>query len=194
MFEKLINLENRMKSILEQDRLLTEIFGNITKSIRENLAPEIIGEFTIEGFNDLTPSIDKYNVKGIYFFEIKNNFKFDGIELWKEDFINRWEDDIYKHRFVPNTRKVRLNKLNENKEWIPLYLGKSRNVSSRIKEHINKELEKNTFAMKLKARENFREELFRVSVLKIDVNHYDWIVPLVEKELRNIYNPIVGKQ
>ncbi|MTG99269.1 hypothetical protein GJV76_14240 [Myroides sp. BIT-d1] len=183
-----------MKDILEQDQLLTEIFGNITKSIRENLAPEIIGEFTIEGFNDLTPSIDKYNVKGIYFFEIKNNFMFDDIELWKEDFINRWEDDIYKHRFVPNTRKVRLNKLNENKEWIPLYLGKSRNVSSRIKEHINKELEKNTFAMKLKARENFREELFRVSVLEIDVTHYDWIVPLVEKELRNIYNPIVGKQ
>ncbi len=183
-----------MRDIVEQDQLLTAIFEKIINSIRENVTFETIGEFTIESFNDLIPLVEECNFKGIYFFEIKNNFMFDDIELWKEDFIKKWELSDYKHRFVPNTRKIRLNMLSENREWIPLYLGKSRKVSQRIKEHVNKELEKNTFAMKLKVREHFYTETFRISVLRVDVIHYDWIVPLIEKELRNIYNPIVGKQ
>ncbi|AJH14547.1 hypothetical protein [Myroides profundi] len=183
-----------MDDILNQDRLLKEIFEKIIRESRKDIIWREIGEFKVDDFGKLDNLIDECNFKGIYFFEIKNNLKFDDIEQWKQDFIDRWEERTYKRKFVPNTRKSRLNKLIENQEWIPLYIGKSRKVSTRIKEHIYKPLEKNTFAMKLAARENFNEEIFRVKVLEINVDHYDWIVPLVEKELRNIYHPIVGKQ
>ncbi|MFG0592213.1 hypothetical protein ACF8C4_13915 [Myroides odoratimimus] len=183
-----------MEGILNQDRLLKDIFESIKEEIKKEIVWRDIGEFKVSDFSDLDSSVAECNFKGIYFFEIKNNFKFDNIEHWKQDFIIRWEEGTYKRKFVPNTRKSRLNKLTENQEWIPLYIGKSRKVSTRIKEHIYKPLDKNTFAMKLKARENFNEEIFRVKALEINVEHYDWIVPLVEKELRNIYHPIVGKQ
>ncbi|WP_157970322.1 hypothetical protein [Albibacterium indicum] len=82
----------------------------------------------------------------------------------------------------------------ELKEWIPLYIGKSRNIASRIHGHIFRELDKTTFAMKLKSRENLYGQRFRISYIKLDVNNYDMLVPYVERRLRNKINPIVGKQ
>lgn len=182
-----------METIHELDRLLTDFSSNL-KNLTKDLELRSLGEFKILDFENIQELVNECNFKGLYFFEIKNNYKFLNIEDWKSDFIHRWEDERYLWKFVPNSRKSRLQRLVDSQDWIPLYIGKSKKVSSRINEHIKKELHKNTFAMKLQARENFHNEIFRISVLEVNVEHYDWIVPLFEKGLRDIYNPIVGKQ
>ncbi|MDT0295825.1 hypothetical protein ACFQ3R_11505 [Mesonia ostreae] len=132
--------------------------------------------------------------KGIYLLEIKNSNRFDTFELWINDFKNEWEGENYKYKFTPNTKKIRIKAHKELKEWIPLYIGKSKNIDKRIHGHIYKELHKTTFALKLMARKNLIDHTFRLKVLEINVHNYDSIVPKVEWQLRNRINPIIGKQ
>ena len=75
-----------------------------------------------------------------------------------------------------------------------MYIGKSKKISSRIHQHIYKEIEKTTFALKLNAREHTKKEIFKLSVIKIPSENYDWIVPTLERSLRDKINPIIGKQ
>lgn len=51
-----------------------------------------------------------------------------------------------------------------------------------------------TYAMKLRHRTNLNNLNFRVSILNIKIENYDFIVPYIEKTLREKYKPIVGKQ
>ena len=44
------------------------------------------------------------------------------------------------------------------------------------------------------ARKNLKDETFRLSAIKIEVENYDAIVPRIEWQLRNRINPIIGKQ
>lgn len=132
--------------------------------------------------------------KGIYLFEIKNDERFSDFNSWINDFKETWEGKDYKYKFTPNTRKVRIKAHNELKEWIPIYIGKSRNIGQRIREHIFKELHKSTFALKLMARSNLKGNTFRLKVLKVEVKNYDSIVPKIEWQLRDRINPILGKQ
>ncbi len=154
-----------------------------------------ICSFQIEKADDLIPWND-IAYKGIYLLEIKNEGRFTNFDSWITDFQEIWENEEYKRKFTPNTRKIRIqaHRHKDLQEWIPLYIGKSRNVSKRVHEHIYKELHKTTFALKLKARTNLKSHIFRLKVLEIDVHNYDSIVPKVEWQLRNRINPIIGKQ
>jgi hypothetical protein len=152
-----------------------------------------ICEFTLDEAGEKIPWDDLVH-KGIYLFEIKNNHKFTSFDLWIENFKNIWESDKYRRHFTPNTRKVRINAHKELNDWIPLYIGKSRNVGRRVHEHLYKELHKTTFALKLQARTNLKNHIFRLKAIRIDVQNYDSIVPKVEWQLRNRINPIIGKQ
>lgn len=183
MQKKIDTIDEQLVGIVEEIKKLTS-----------HSKFKMLCEFTIENFDNYIEEINTCNFKGLYYFELKNNFQFETIEEWKNDFLLKWTDETYLRRFVPNPRKTRLKMLTENNEWIPLYIGKSRKVSVRIKEHLNKELEKHTFAMKLKARTNLYDQFFRVSVLEVNTKNYDLIVPILENELRNKINPIIGKQ
>ncbi|MFV0166474.1 hypothetical protein OBK11_09610 [Empedobacter falsenii] len=182
-----------MKSIIDIDNKLTTFDENLKKVVNELIFEEI-GIFSYQDFFNENLNFNEFNYKGLYLFEIKNSFKFSDINEWKFDFEERWSNKDYLRKFVPNIRKKRMQKLNEIKEWIPLYIGKSKSVGKRIHEHIYKPLDKTTFAMKLKARVNLENEVFRISTIKVDVTNYNWILPVLENELRNELNPIVGKQ
>ena len=92
------------------DEQLVEIVEEI-KKLTSHSEFQMLCEFTIENFDDFIEEINTCNFKGLYFFEIKNNFKFDTIEDWKNDFLLKWTDKIYLRRFVPNPRKIRLSML-----------------------------------------------------------------------------------
>lgn len=79
-------------------------------------------------------------------------------------------------------------------EWMPVYLGKSKNVARRVLEHINLPLEKTTFALKLKARPAMALRAFRFHALELKVENYDIIAPALESALRNRLHPLIGKQ
>lgn len=132
--------------------------------------------------------------KGIYLFEIKNDKRFLDFNSWINDFKEAWEGKDYKYKFTPNTKKIRIRAHKELNEWIPIYIGKSLNIGHRIHGHIYKELHKTTFALKLMARTNLKDNTFRLKALKVDVKNYDAIVPEIEWQLRNRINPIIGKQ
>ena len=159
----------------------------------ESIVLEDICEFSISEANDKIP-FNNMNYKGIYLFEIKNDCRFTDFDSWVANFIDQWEQKKYRYNFTSNIRKVRIAKHKELPDWIPLYIGKSRNVGKRVYEHIHKELEKRTYALKLKARTNLKDHTFRLKTIEIEVHNYDSILPKIEWQLRNRINPILGKQ
>ena len=154
---------------------------------------EKICEFDMQNCHSEIPW-KELEYSGIYFIEIKNDLKFSDFTSWVTNFREEWEDSKYKTHFVSNLRKKRINTHKELNEWIPIYIGKSKKISGRIHEHIYKELGKPTFALKINARENIKKEKFRLSVIKVSTENYDWVLPLFEKTLRNKINPIIGRQ
>jgi hypothetical protein len=135
------------------------------------------------------------NYPGIYLVEIRNTGQHASIGDWMKWFTDKWDDKAYVGRFTPTTKLKRIAQHSKLTEWVPIYLGKSKRVGSRVREHMDLALEKRTFAMKLKARGGFfSENTFRLSTAKVDVAHYDLLVPMVEHTLRKKLSPIVGKQ
>ncbi|KRB56776.1 hypothetical protein [Flavobacterium sp. Root186] len=131
---------------------------------------------------------------GLYLIEVRNKQNFTFFEEWVNDFKFRWENENYFKKFTPNFKLKRIKAHNKLEEWIPLYIGKSKNIKSRLHGHIYKELNKTTFAMKLLARENMKQETFRISVINLELTNYDAIIPVIENQLRNRINPLIGKQ
>jgi len=151
-------------------------------------------EFTLENCNISIPWND-IKGKGVYFIEIKNNGNFNDFNSWVENFRIEWEALIYKDKFVSNLKKKRIiGQGTKFDEWIPLYIGKSNNISGRVWEHIHKRLDQKTFALKLNAREHAKKETFRLSVIQIPTDNYNMIMPVIENTLRKKLNPIIGKQ
>lgn len=178
---------------LDRINIKLQELNNELVSYAESLEFEKICEFQLEDCGTIIPW-NEIVFSGVYLIEIKNDFKHSDFSSWVDNFREKWEDLRYKPHFVSNLRKVRINKHSELNDWIPIYIGKSRQIGGRIHQHIYKELGKPTFALKLYARENMKEEVFRLSVIRVDSQNYDWVMPVFEKTLRNKINPIIGRQ
>lgn len=180
-----------MKALENIDLELTKQF-QVLKDAVEKIEFQKVCEFTLAQ----TDSIPWPDLKhpGIYLLEIKNNGELQDFQEWIKKFRNEWEDEKYLRQFTPNLKKVRVNSHTQLKEWVPIYIGKSKNIKSRIHGHIFKDLNKSTFALKLMAREHLQKDCFRLSKIYISVKNYDAIVPKIEGQLRNKINPIIGKQ
>lgn len=181
-----------MEIIKSIDNELKKQFEKLDQVIKEVDFIELL-EFKLNEAENKIPWND-IAFQGIYLFEIKNNGSHFSFDEWANSFKSRWEDEKYLRRFTPNLQKMRIGEHKDLNGWIPLYIGKSKNIGNRIREHIYKELEKTTFALKLNARENLQNETFRLKTIKIEVENYDAIVPRIEWQLRNKINPIIGKQ
>ncbi len=177
--------------LTEIDQKLTTINKELTQAAA-TLKFDPICEFNMTTASNIP--WDKLQHKGIYLIEINNSTKHQTIGDWVEAFQAEWELEEYKRRFVPNLKKKRIKMHSELKEWMPIYLGKSRNIKKRVYEHIFIDLHRNTFALKLNSRENMQNKSFRLNILKIDTENYDWVVPKLEKYFRDKINPIIGKQ
>ena len=178
--------------MLEQlDTKLTTLNNQLTQ-IASELKFESVCEFNMENAKEIP--WEKIRSKGIYLVEIQNDSDHESFKDWVEEFQTEWEMKEYKMRFVPNLKKKRIKMHSELKEWMPIYLGKSRNIEKRIYEHIFIDLHRNTFALKLNSRENMHDKNFRLSVLKVETANYDWVVPKLERYFRDKINPLIGKQ
>jgi len=148
---------------------------------------------------------EEFNKQGVYFFELK--LPYNGTygvktETIVNNIIKGWKHKSTKGIWSPGVKQTRLNahlkeggkKYNFASEWIPFYIGKSRCMSQRINTHLFQDPKKTSFSMKLKARTVLYGLEFRVSCIPLEVEHYDMVVPFVEKHMRNKLNPIVGKQ
>lgn len=177
---------NTFKQVDQELSIQIKLIEQIANELlfKESFKYEIGTDSTHLPFNDL-------NFPGVYLFEILNNN--EDISSFLTSFKAKWEIDEYKPRFVPNTKLKRLARHSEPMEWVPLYIGKSKNVSSRVKDHFHMKMEKNTFAMKILDRKNLDGLTLKISSIQIDVENYDLIVPKIERYFRDKINPIVGR-
>lgn len=160
--------------------------------IAEELEFTCLCEFTLQNMDNI--EWDQLNFQGIYLFEIRNNGLYEDFPSWAKNFSDEWHDEKYRKRFVSNIKAKRIKKHTELLPWIPLYIGKSKNIRERVHDHIFKSLDQTTFAMKLAAREHLKKETLRLSFIKVETAHYDWVTPVLEGMLRDRINPIIGKQ
>jgi hypothetical protein len=149
-------------------------------------------EFSVSNLENIQWS--KIECQGLYLIEIKNDLKCNRFNEWANDFCLKWMDPLYVRGWVPNPKKKRLSKHPELKDWIPLYIGKSKKINARFHEHIYLKLEQPTTGLKLNARKNIQNEIFRLSYINIPTKNYDMVMPIFENNLRDRINPILGRQ
>ena len=179
----------------------------ILESIDEELIKQfdklsvIVTDMEFQPICEFTPENASTNIpwkdivySGVYLIEVKTDYKNLEFLEWLGDFQNGWEHKDYKKKFTPNFTKKRISAHKSLAEWMPLYIGKSKQIGGRIHNHLYKELHKPTFAMKLLARKNLQKEMFRLSTIKVEVNNYNAIMPKIESQLRNKINPLIGRQ
>ena len=177
-----------LKVFANMDKQLTSIFETF-EELASQVELEVVGDLKNEMI------IREQVYPGIYLIEIKKSAEHSAFDQWITWFKGEWDHERYAKKFVPTTKKKRISGHVELKEWMPVYLGKSKRIASRVIEHVHLELEKPTFAMKFGARGDFfTSNTFRLSTAHIDIAHYDLIMPMVERSLRRRLNPIVGKQ
>ena len=181
-----------MNKLNRIDYKITEQLESLRQVFNRDSFNEIC-EFKLDDSLNKIPW-DDFNHQGVYLIEIKNNNEFSSFDLWIKKYKSEWEDEKYLKKYTPNFKKIRIKAHKELNEWVPIYLGKSKNIKSRVHDHIFKELNKTTFALKLLARENLKDDIFKLSVININVKNYDTIVPKVEWQLRKLINPLIGKQ
>ena len=186
-----------VNNIIELDKTLTSSMQELRSLAKELQFINVVGsEFKLNKKHISEIEWNSFQYKGLYLFEIKNNGSFNNFSDWINDFQSRWEDEKYLKCFTPNVRKKRI-KEHMNKplpEWIPLYIGKSQKVEGKVHEHIFKELNKTTFALKLNARENLYNETFRIKAIELGLGNYSELMASIESELRDKINPIIGRQ
>ena len=178
-----------MHRIFDLDQKLTSLFADFGA-----IAKELDIPFICNLVDEKTIAMQKY--PGIYRIDVSTAGQTHEVADWISAFRSEWEHDDYKKKFTPNLKIKRIahHLRLPLPEWMPLYLGKSKNVGARVGGHISLGLDKTTFALKLKARPSMAARVFRLHALEMHVKNYDLVVPALESALRERFNPLVGKQ
>ena len=196
------NLEcenNIIDFISSFDLKISSFVNEISNKIKEiSFDQEQAITFVLTNDLDSKSLFNNTKKQGVYLFELNlesANLTGTKRETKIKNFAEDWSNKKNTPLFSSGVIKKRLQlRANFNEQWLPLYVGKNKDVYKRIIEHIELSPEKNTYAMKLKHRTNLHGLEFRVSIIEIDVNNYDFIVPHIERSLREIYHPLIGKQ
>lgn len=161
------------------------------EDLAQELEWKVVGEFRVNDDFALLPLAD-LRYMGVYLIEVKNDSHPDDFGGWFQSFEGKWVK--YEKNRTPRLIKKRVNSAIKRGDWIPLYLGKSSNIRSRIDGHLNLRLEQATYALKLNARENLSDYTFRLSTIRLDVDNYGTIMPVIESCLREREQPLIGRQ
>lgn len=176
-----------MQRLLDLDKKLSPLVAEIV-----NVAADIDIPFVCSLDDPTTIATQSY--PGIYRIDISTVGTSLSVSDWIDAFRVEWEHEDFKKKFTPNLKKKRIARHSVLPEWMPLYLGKSKKVSTRVREHIDLGVEKPTFALKLNARPSMSKHKLRLHALPLLVQNYDLVAPALESALRNRFNPLIGKQ
>lgn len=134
---------------------------------------------------------------GIYLFRIKRKEGFCPIEFQKQ-----WKSTQLPRK-VPSISLKRFEKRNDVDKGFYFYIGKSEKLTSRIKEHCFLKTDSSTYSLKLKYQKYLLQfvdvyvsyfEITNKNIDDLDKPIIQFIITNLEKELRERYNPWVGKQ
>ena len=105
--------------------------------------------------------IERHNYAVIYRIDIQTPGAAADFHEWINELRSVWE---LEKRFTPSLKKKRISGHTSLLDWMPFYLGKSKNVAKRVIEHIHLPLDKTTYALKLKARPGIGSRAFRLTL------------------------------
>lgn len=137
------------------------------------------------------------NLKGLYLFQIKLPSGFQRVEFFKNFWDKTREAEGANNYPRVNGQRIQQGFSNNVDEWIPLYLGKSKELPARIKQHITLEKTSATYALKLKSQEGlFTDWHFKFSTISFNAldERFYFLCEILEEELRKVVCPIVGAQ
>jgi len=177
-----------MKQIQLLDRRFGQLLERFTRAVTR---------LKFKGICELTcmEKIDSQRYKGVYLIEIRVHPRDSDLERWMTRFRKQWDNPRYRRAFTNTTKEKRIAKHQRLRRWMPLYIGKSRCVGKRVREHIELPMRARTTAMKLRDRGRFfARNRFRLKTIEIESKYYDVWVPMVERAMRDKFNPIVGRQ
>lgn len=178
----------KMERIIRLDQQVTKLLSGF-RLIAEALE---MPEFCALSDLDRVAVLD--DIAGLYRIDVKVEEPSSDAADWITELRQEWEQEQYKRKFTPNFKLKRMKKHSTLQEWMPLYLGKSKHVGKRVREHVQLPLDATTFALKLRARPEMDRREFRLHVLPVPVVNYDFLVPALESALRDRFNPLIGKQ
>ncbi len=196
-------------TVISQNKLMDDVnlkLNELAILRRELLAPSIIwglAKLLKSGVRELDLNADNEslvlnNSPGIYYFEAKFNFtalselnRFG--DIWGK--IRASNLPVGIPRYYPRRAQHHSHRLTGEK-FVPFYLGKRENLSDRVINHLDGEEGSGTYSLKLRSRPSIIENIeFRYSVLEFSIESDAYFgVELLEAKLREIFNPIVGKQ
>lgn len=176
-----------MKTITEIDLLLTDAFADFN-----DIAKQLQMEYVCCLSDAKTIALQNY--EGLYQIDVRTENGPADVKQWISALRLEWEHPDFLKKFTANFKEKRIRQHTTLPEWMPLYIGKSKQVGKRVWEHINLDLTKSTFAMKIKARPTMAARQFRLSTFRLDVKNYNIIAPALESAFRDRINPLIGKQ
>ncbi len=189
-----------MENLINNLNSLSEVRAKITDSqTMAELANKIKLGVMHFNINDSVDDIALSELSGIYYIEAKLSFstakaldEFGGLwgKIRSKKQLPSWVSRYYVKRGKVHTKAIR------NNEYIPFYLGKSENIKKRVVEHLSADVTSETYSLKLNLRPDIVRDIeFRISFYELNITSDAYFgIELVERELRKIFNPIIGKQ
>jgi hypothetical protein len=135
---------------------------------------------------------------GIYYFEAKFNFlTINDLDEFGQQWGTIRGSDLPKgiSRYYPERAKKHEKRISRN-GFIPFYLGIREDISKRVINHIDGEKSPGTYSLKLRS----RPDLLNGVELRYSYHHFDidlesyFGIKVLEENLRELLNPIIGKQ
>lgn len=176
-----------MERITKLDQELTNLFHDFS-ALAKTIEIPYICDLADEA------KIASLSYPGIYRIDVCSTGTTPDFKPWVDEFRAEWEHEDFLKKFTANFKVKRIAQHKALQEWMPLYLGKSKNVGKRVLEHLNLPLNKPTFSLKIKARPESSKRKFRLHALHVPVVNYNVLAMMLESSLRERFHPLVGKQ
>lgn len=205
--------EHCVIELIDMTDKIDEIFGQLA-SLAEGLREPPVITAVLERLKDHTVWLDwptpsqgtsngQKNEAGLYVFWL------DGGKDEINDFKKVWETQekpIIKSRPKIIARRFNVwvnNRLENNNAGktgrIPMYLGKTKSLSSRIEQHISHRADRSTYSLKLKESPDLKQfrigySTWRVPSKSIAYIDIAWMLQILESGVRNELKPFIGRQ
>ena len=184
---RLVTVFDSLEKIAAYDQKLDEVFRALN-------AIDLSADFQFICTIEEEEELKKHQYSGLYLIEVYSG-NATSPKDWIEEFRLRWMSESKAIENTPRIHQKRINRQIQAQEWMPLYIGKSRNISERLLQHKNLPADSRTYALKIRARNNILfTHQFRVKVIRLSVKNYDCIATTFERLLREKINPIFGRQ
>lgn len=178
----------RMHRIPDIDRQITQLLKPVPAIAAAIQMPVICG------LEDEAAIERDTSFPGLYRIDVSTAGHHGDLVQWFASFKADWECDSAKGGKSSALIKKRLLQHRALQEWMPVYVGKSRNVAGRVASHIHLPFSSSTYGLKLRARPGLALRAFRLHAIELKAVNYDVLAPALESALRERFHPLVGRQ